>query len=63
MITQDDIKKAQQLLDELDDILDVLDEEGGNPAEVNNSYDVLWDYFMKLRSLNQRDKGQEVKQI
>lgn len=63
MITQDDIKKAQQLLDELDDILDILDEEGGNPAEVNNSYDVLWDYFMRLRSLNQRDNGQEVKQI
>lgn len=57
MITQDDIKKAQQLLDELDDILDILDEESGNPADVNNAYDVLWDYFMKLRSLNQRDNG------
>jgi hypothetical protein len=54
MITQDNIRKAQQLLDELDDILDILDEEGGNPADVNNAYDVLWDYFMELRSLNQR---------
>ena len=59
MITQDDIKKAQQLLDELDDILDILDEEGGNPADVNNAYDILWDYFMKLCSLNQRGINNE----
>lgn len=54
MITKDDIKKAQSLLDELDNILDVIDEEGGNPSEVNNAYDVLWDYFMKLCSMNQK---------
>lgn len=49
----EELVECSKHLDEIMDVLDEIDETVGIPQKVGDAWDILWDYFMEMRKLNE----------